>query len=99
MGYYMSWLEENIGEGYQQVVIGFTVFIIGAVLGWMEAADGMMTASDVYMPAVIMLSGAMVTMLGLSFGTESEEDRTDDLMNAINELTARMNSMLGSEEE
>jgi hypothetical protein len=95
----MSWLEENIGEGYQQVVIGFTVFIIGAVLGWMEAADGMMTASDVYMPAVIMLSGAMVTMLGLSFGTESEEDRTDDLMNAINELTARMNSMLGSEEE
>tara|TARA_B110000902_G_C14151602_1_gene529746 strand:+ start:784 stop:1083 length:300 start_codon:yes stop_codon:yes gene_type:complete len=99
MGYYMSWLEENIGEGYQQVVIGFTVFIIGAVLGWMQAADGMMTASDVYMPAVIMLSGAMVTMLGLSFGTESEEDRTDDLMNAINELTARMNSMLGSEEE
>jgi hypothetical protein len=75
------------------------VFIIGALLGWMEAADNVMSASDVYMPAVIMLSGAMVTMLGLSFGTDSEEDRTDDLMNAINELTARMNSMLGSEEE
>ena len=95
----MSWLEENIGEGYQQVVIGFSVFIIGALLGWMEAADSVMSASDVYMPAVIMLSGAMVTMLGLSFGTESEEDRTDDLMNAINELTARMNSILGVEEE
>ena len=95
----MSWLEENIGEGYQQVVIGFTVFIIGALLGWMEAADGLMTASDVYMPAVIMLSGAMVTMLGLSFGTEHEDDRTDDLMRAINELTTRMNSMLNSEEE
>ena len=95
----MSWLEENIGEGYQQVIIGFTVFIIGALLGWMEAADNIMSASDVYMPAVIMLTGAMVTMLGLSFGTDSEEDRTDDLMNAINELTARMNSMLGSEEE
>ena len=65
----------------------------------MEAADNVMSASDVYMPAVIMLSGAMVTMLGLSFGTESEEDRTDDLMNAINELTARMNAMLGTEEE
>ena len=99
LGYYMSWLEENIGEGYQQVVIGFAVFIIGAILGWMEAADNMMSASDVYMPAVIMLSGAMVTMLGLSFGTGHEDDRTDDLMNAINELTARMNSMLGSEEE
>ena len=87
----MSWLEENIGEGYQQVVIGFSIFIIGALLGWMQAADSMMTAADVYMPAVIMLSGAMITMLGISFGTESEEDRTDDLMNAINELTARMN--------
>tara|TARA_B100000459_G_scaffold147207_1_gene115770 strand:+ start:2417 stop:2704 length:288 start_codon:yes stop_codon:yes gene_type:complete len=95
----MSWLEENIGEGYQQVVIGFTVFIIGAVMGWMEAANGQMTAAEVYMPAVIMLSGAMVTMLGLSFGTDSEEDRTDDLMNAINDLTARMNAMLGKEEE
>ena len=91
----MSWLEENIGEGYQQVVIGFAVFIIGAILGWMEAADNMMSASDVYMPAVIMLSGAMVTMLGLSFGTGHEDDRTDDLMNAINELTARMNSNAG----
>ena len=95
----MSWLEENIGEGYQQVVIGFAVFIIGAVMGWMEAANGQMTAAEVYMPAVIMLSGAMVTMLGLSFGTENEEDRTDDLMNAINDLTARMNAMLGKEEE
>ncbi len=95
----MSWLEENIGEGYQQVIIGFAVFIIGALIGWMEAANGQMTAAEVYMPAVIMLSGAMVTMLGLSFGTGHEDDRTDDLMNAINELTARMNSMLGSEEE
>jgi 4-hydroxybenzoate polyprenyltransferase len=95
----MSWLEENIGEGYQQVIIGFAVFIIGALIGWMEAANGQMTAAEVYMPAVIMLSGAMVTMLGLSFGTGHEDDRTDDLMNSINELTARMNSMLGSEEE
>ncbi|MCH1423193.1 MAG: aluminum activated malate transporter family protein [Candidatus Poseidoniaceae archaeon] len=95
----MSWLEENIGEGYQQVVIGFSVFIIGALLGWMEAADSVMSASDVYMPAVVMLSGAMVTMLGLSFGTDNEDDRTDDLMNAIQELTDRMNAMLGSEEE
>lgn len=95
----MSWLEENIGEGYQQVVVGFSIFLIGAILGWMQAADDMMSAADVYMPAVVMLSGAMITMLGLSFGTDSEEDRTDDLMNAINELTARMNSMLGSEDE
>ena len=51
----MSWLEENIGEGYQQVIVGFTVFIIGALLGWMEAANGDMTAAEVYMPAVVML--------------------------------------------
>ena len=95
----MSWLEENIGEGYQQVIVGFTVFIIGALLGWMEAANGDMTAAEVYMPAVVMLSGAMVTMLGLSFGTDNEDDRTDDLMNAINDLTARMNAMIESQDE
>lgn len=94
----MSWLEENIGEGYQQVIIGLTTFIVGAIWGGLNAGADMI-AADVYWPSVTMLSGAVITMLGLSFGTDSEEDRTDDLMNAINELTARMNSMLGSEDE
>ena len=29
----MSWLEENIGEGYQQVIVGVVLFIIGATMG------------------------------------------------------------------
>ena len=45
-----------------------------------------------------MLAGAMITMLGISFGTDNEDDRTNDLMDAINELTARMESMIGSDE-
>ena len=94
----MGWLEENIGEGYQQVIVGVVLFIIGATMGWLESVDGAMTAADVYVPSLLMLSGAMVTLLGISFGTGHEDDRTNDLMHAINELTARMNSMLGEEE-
>ena len=94
----MSWIEENIGEGYQQVIIGVLLFIAGAAMGWLEAADDVMTAADVYIPSLLMLSGGMVTLLGISFGTDHEDDRTNDLMDAINELTTRMNSMLGEEE-
>jgi hypothetical protein len=95
----MSWIEENIGEGYQQVIIGVLLFIVGAALGWMEAADGAMTAADVYVPGLLMLSGFMVTLLGISFGTDHEDDRTNDLMDAINDLTARMESMIGEGED
>ena len=90
-------LEETLGSGYQQIIIGFVVFIIGAIWGGIMADDGM-TASDVYWPALTMLAGAMITMLGISFGTEQEDDRTNDLMDAINELTARMEAMIGGDE-
>ena len=94
-------LEETLGGGYQQIIIGFVVFIIGAIWGGIQA-DGDMTAADVYWPAFTMLAGAMITMLGISFGTDHEDDRTDDLMLAINDLTAKMESLMagndGSEE-
>ncbi|MBR59616.1 MAG: hypothetical protein CMA81_06655 [Euryarchaeota archaeon] len=91
-------LEETLGSGYQQIIIGFIVFIIGAIWGGIQA-DGNMTASDVYWPAFTMLAGAMITMLGISFGTEHEDDRTDDLMAAINELTAKMEALTGGDED
>ena len=94
----MGWIEENIGEGYQQVIVGVVLFIVGAAMGWMESTDPAMSAADIYVPSLLMLSGAMVTLLGISFGTDHEDDRTNDLMDAINDLTARMNSMLGQEE-
>ena len=90
-------LEETLGGGYQQIIIGFVVFIIGAIWGGIRADDGM-TASDVYWPAFTMLAGAMITMLGISFGTDNEEDRTNDLMDAINELTAKMESLIGGKD-
>ena len=40
-----------------------------------------------------MLSGAMITMLGISFGTNSEDDRTNDLQDAIMELTGMLNAL------
>ena len=37
-------------------------------------------------------------MLGISFGTDKEDDRTNDLMDAINEITARIESIMGGDE-
>lgn len=91
-------LEETLGSGYQQIIIGFIVFIIGAIWGGIQA-DGDMTASDVYWPAFTMLAGAMITMLGISFGTDHEDDRTNDLMDAINELTAKMDALTSGDKD
>ena len=48
---------------------------------------------DLFTSAVIMLSGAMITMLGISFGTDNEDDRTNDLQDAIMELTGMLNAL------
>ena len=48
---------------------------------------------DLFISAVIMLSGAMITMLGISFGTDNEDDRTNDLQDAITELTGMLNTL------
>ena len=46
MGRHMSGLEESLGEGYQQIIMGMVIFIIGAAWGGMSAGSGM-TAEDV----------------------------------------------------
>ena len=89
----MSSLEDTFGSGYQQIIIGFVVFILGAFWGGIEA-DGNMTAADVYWSALTMLAGAMITLLGISFGTDHEDDRTNDLMDAIEDLTARLDKLV-----
>ena len=89
----MSSLEDTFGSGYQQIIIGFVVFILGAFWGGIEA-DGNMTASDVYWPALTMLAGRMITLLGISFGSEHEDDRTNDLRDAIADLTERLDNLV-----
>ena len=91
----MSSMEEQLGKGYQQMMIGLIIFIAGAIWGGMVATDGMV-AEDIYWPAVMMLSGAMITLLGTTFGTEHEDDRSNDLSDAIMELTERINRLVGS---
>ena len=54
------------------------------------------SVADVYWPAVIMLSGAMITLLGTTFGTNYEDDRSNDLQQALNELAAKMDSLIDS---
>jgi hypothetical protein len=94
----MSTLKENLGDGYQQVIIGFGTFLIGAIWGGMSAGEGMV-AVDVYWPAVVMLTGAMITLLGTTFGTDHEDDRTNDLQQAMVELSEKMNSLINSNDD
>ncbi|MDC0340403.1 hypothetical protein OAM96_00405 [Candidatus Poseidoniaceae archaeon] len=91
----MNTLKENLGDGYQQVIIGFITFLVGVIWGGMNAGTDMI-AADVYWPAVIMLSGAMITLLGTTFGTNYEDDRSNDLQQALNELAAKMDSLIDS---
>mgnify|MGYP003348980764 FL=1 len=77
------------------MMIGLIIFISGAIWGGMIATDGMV-AEDIYWPAVMMLSGAMITLLGTTFGTDHEDDRSNDLSDAIMELTERINRLVGS---
>ncbi len=92
----MNTLKENLGDGYQQVIIGFITFLVGAIWGGMNAGTDMI-AADVYWPAVVMLSGAMITLLGTTFGTNFEEDRSNDLLQALNEMAEKMDSLIDSQ--
>ena len=91
-------MEEQLGKGYQQMMIGLIIFIAGAIWGGMVATEGMV-AEDIYWPAVMMLSGAMITLLGTTFGTDHEDDRSNDLGDAIMELTDRINRLVGASDD
>ncbi|MGB1589129.1 MAG: hypothetical protein ACPHDO_02180 [Candidatus Poseidoniaceae archaeon] len=98
----MSDLEEKLGPGHQQIVLGLLIFAAGAIWGVLIANGDETSLKDLYMSAVVMLSGAMVTLLGMTFGTGHEEDRTNDLQDAIAELTtmlSNLQSKVNSEDE
>ena len=80
------------------MMIGLIIFIAGAIWGGMVATDGMV-AEDIYWPAVMMLSGAMITLLGTTFGSDHEDDRSNDLGDAIMELTDRINRLVGASDD
>ena len=62
----MSGLEEKLGPGHQQIVLGLLIFAAGALWGIMLASGEEIDLKDLFISAVIMLSGAMITMLGIS---------------------------------
>lgn len=101
----MSGLEEKLGPGHQQIILGLLIFAAGALWGVMLANGEDTDLKDLFVSAVIMLSGAMITLLGVSFGTDNEDDRTNDLQDAIGELTGMLNTLQakvtgkGNEEE
>ena len=89
----MSKMEEKLGPGHQQIVIGLLIFVAGALWGVMLANGDEINLRDLFTSSVIMLSGAMITMLGISFGSNNEDDRTNDLQDAIMELTGMLNKL------
>ena len=89
----MSGLEEKLGPGHQQIILGLLIFAAGALWGIMLASGEEIDFKDLFVSAVIMLSGAMITLLGVSFGTDNEDDRTNDLQDAINDLTGMLNNL------
>jgi len=99
----MSGLEEKLGPGHQQIILGLLIFAAGALWGIMLANGDDTDMKDLFISAVIMLSGAMITLLGVSFGTDNEDDRTNDLQDAISELTGMLNNLqskvMGGDEE
>jgi len=98
----MSDLEQKLGPGHQQIVLGLLIFAAGAIWGVLIANGDETSLKDLYMSAVVMLSGAMITLLGMTFGTGHDEDRTNDLQDAVAELTsmlANLQSKVNSEEE
>lgn len=89
----MSGMEEKLGPGHQQIVLGLLIFASGALWGIMLASGDEINLRDLFTSSVIMLSGAMITLLGISFGTENEDDRTNDLKDSIMELTGMLNAL------
>lgn len=88
----MSDLEEKLGAGYQQIVLGLIIFAIGAIWGGMSANEGM-KAEMVYWPAVTMLSGAMITLLGTTFRTNDSEDKLNELQDSLSELNSMFKTL------
>ena len=89
----MSGLEEKLGPGHQQIILGLLIFAAGALWGVMLGNEDPIELGKLFTSAVIMLSGAMITLLGVSFGTDNEDDRTNDLQDAITELTGMLNTL------
>lgn len=89
----MSNLEEKLGPGHQQIILGLLIFAAGAIWGVLIANADEISLKDLYMSAVVMLSGAMITLLGMTFGTDHEDDRTGDLNDAIAELTGMLTKL------
>ena len=46
----MSNMEEQLGQGYKQMMIGLIIFISGAIWGGMVATEGMVP-EDIYWPS------------------------------------------------
>ncbi len=104
--------EEKLGPGHNQIKIGLVLFVVGAGYGGLAATGGTIELADVFWSSVMMLAGAMIALLGISFGsgyglegtaadlsdTSHLQGALDELNEKLKELTAKMGSSEDSED-
>ncbi len=83
-------LEETLGEGYKQVLAGLGAFLVGAIWG----AAGEMSIEGMYIPLVIMMLGALVAILGMSFGgAGGAHGDSFDLKSAMDDMAGMLTEL------
>ena len=85
----MSSLEQKLGPGHQQIVLGLLIFSAGAIWGVLISNEVDSSLKDLFMSAVVMLSGAIIILLGcLAFNVDSA-----GLKNSIDELKEMVSNL------
>jgi hypothetical protein len=83
-------LEETLGEGYKQVLAGLGAFLVGAIWG----ATSETSIEGMYIPLVIMMLGALVAILGMSFGgAGGAHGESFDLKSAMDDMAGMLTEL------
>lgn len=82
-------LEETLGDGWRQVLGGLGLFLVGAIWGGVAETS----IEGMFWPLVVMMLGALVSILGMSLGTGGAHGEAFDLKNAVDEMTVMLNDL------
>lgn len=92
--------EEKLGPGHNQIKIGFVLFLVGAGYGGLAATGGTIEINDIFWSSLMMIAGAMITLLGISFGsgyglegTSADLSDTGHLQAALDELNEKLTKL------
>jgi len=89
--------EEKLGPGHNQIKIGLVLFLVGAGYGGLATTGGTIEIGDIFWSGLMMIGGAMIVLLGISFGsgfglegTSADLSDTSHLQSALDELNEKL---------